>query len=398
MSTHVISKQQAIILIVLVLGGFSFGMAEFITIWLSPVIAAELKTNSSNINSAVSYYAFGVMLGVTLLTSLIKRMSHQKMMTLLLFWCFLGNILTSFVTSWEQLRLARFFSGMPHGMYFGIASMILIQMLPKQRHGFGIGTLMSGIGMALLLIVPVSIYLGDYQNWRIVARAIGLLDLLIIVLLQDLLTEAPPPPDTTANISIWNSLKNPLLWWVAIIGITAFCGRMAVFAYAEPIFLEISKLPKQHLPFAVMVSGIGTILGFILGGILADKHLYRTLFGAFVYCIIATVMFNMLSPYPIGFYLGFFFLSACTVFLPALQLLIIQCSPKAPTFASCLNHGTLNIGNAIGPLLGSYLIVSGFGWLSVTWMGMVFNIITILVLAVGYQHAQKFIAQNNQTS
>ncbi|AUZ04197.2 MULTISPECIES: MFS transporter [Vitreoscilla] len=389
MSQETLSKSQLTILIVLTLGSFSAGMAEFFTIWLSHTITHDLQASTPLTSTVTSYYAFGVMIGIPVLLPLVKYLSHQRLLTLLLFWCFAGNIATSFVTTWEQLRWVRIFAGMPHGMFFGIASMVLIQTLPKHRHGFGIGILMSGIGLALLLVVPSSIYLEHFQDWRLIARGIGLLDLLVIVLLHDLLNEAPAPPDLHSNVSTAEILKNPLLWWAAALGVTLFCGRMAIIDYAEPIFLEITQLPQQQLPLVVIVSGIGTSLGFVIGGILADKNMYRTLFASFAYCALVILCFNWLALSAIGFYIGFLLLGACTVFLPALQLLIIQCSPAAPTFASCLNHGTLNIGNAIGPLLGGYLIGSGLGLLSVTWMGVAFSLLSLLILVLGYKKAQK---------
>lgn len=387
MSPNTLSKNQITILVVLTLGSFSVGLAEFFTIWFSPTIAHQLQTSTGTI-STTSYYAFGVMVGIPLLLPLIKYFSHQRLLTFLLFWCLAGNIATSFVTSWQQLGWVRLFAGIPHGMFFGIASMVLIQTLPKQRHGFGIGIFMSGIGLALLLVVPCSIYLSNFQDWRLISRGIGLLDLLVIVFLHDLLNDAPAPPDLHSDLSTRNILNNALLWWAAALGVTIFCGRMAIISYAEPIFLEVTQLPKQQFPLAAIACGIGTYLGFVVGGLLADKNLYRTLFGSLLYCTWVTLCFYWLAPSAIGFYTGFLLLGSCTVFLPALQLLIIQYTPDAPTFASCLNHGTLNMGNAIGPLFGGYLIGAGFGWLSVTWMGVMFSVLSLLILGVCYRKAQ----------
>jgi DHA1 family inner membrane transport protein len=377
-----IPPELAVVLI-LTFGAFSLGMAEFTTIWLLPEMANSLDTTTAKIGPAASFYALGVLFGTPILALFGTTMPRQKLLTYLLLWCFAGNLATSFVSSYEQLKWVRFFSGVPHGVFLGISGVIFAQMLPSHQLGKAIGVLMAGIGVALLLIVPLTTYFGEIQDWRAIFRVVALMDLLIIILLHDLIPVLPQP---TANAG-WQELKtlrNPLLWWVLALSTTAICGRMAIFAYAAPLVTEVAMLPTTKLPLIVICGGIGTVVGFLLGGYFADKHALKTLCYSLVWCLLVMIAFQILIPHAMLSYLAFFLLGTFTIIVPALQVLSMRYAAKGCTFASCLNHSAMNAANAAGPILAGLFIGAGYGWMSVTWVGIIIGIWALVIYAFGH--------------
>ena len=264
------------VVLILTFGAFSLGMAEFTTIWLLPEMANSLDTTTAKIGPVASFYALGVLVGTPILALFGTTMPRQKLLTYLLLWCFIGNLATSFVSSYSQLQWVRFFSGVPHGVFLGVSGVIFAQMLPSHHLGKAIGVLMAGIGVALLLIVPLTTYFGEIQDWRAIFRVVALMDLLIIILLHDLIPVLPAP-STNAGWKELKTLKNPLLWWILALSTTAICGRMAIFAFAAPLVTEVALLPTSKLPLIVICGGIGTVVGFLLGGYFADKNALKTL-------------------------------------------------------------------------------------------------------------------------
>ena len=176
-----IPPELAVVLI-LTFGAFSLGMAEFTTIWLLPEMANSLDTTTAKIGPAASFYALGVLFGTPILALFGTTMPRQKLLTYLLLWCFAGNLATSFVSSYEQLKWVRFFSGVPHGVFLGISGVIFAQMLPSHQLGKAIGVLMAGIGVALLHNEPLTTYFGEIQDWHAIFRVVALMDLLMIIL------------------------------------------------------------------------------------------------------------------------------------------------------------------------------------------------------------------------
>lgn len=373
------------VVLILTFGAFSLGMAEFTTIWSLPEMAISLGTTTTQIGPAASFYALGVLIGTPILALLGSHISRPKLLTCVLVWCCVGNMATSYVNSYEQLKWVRFFCGMPHGVYLGVSGVIFSQMLPTQRLGLSIGILMSGIGLAFLLVVPLTTYFGEVQDWRAIFRVVALMDLLIIVLLHDLIPELPPYTAKPAWQEI-KALTNPLLWWILAISATAICGRMAVFAYATPLITEVAMLPESLLPLMAICGGTGTLVGFMVGGYVSDWNAPKTLGYALLWCLLVMGLFDTLIVTQSAFltYLAFFLLGTITVIVPALQVLSMRYAPEDRTFASCLNHSAMNAANAAGPLLAGLLIGANYGWMSLTWMGMGICLLALLIYGLGW--------------
>lgn len=385
------------VIFILTFGAFSLGMAEFTTIWSLPQMANSLGTTVTQIGPAASFYALGVLVGTPVLALLGSHISRPKLLTFVLVWCCVGNMATSYVSTYEQLLWVRFFCGMPHGVFLGVSGVIFSQMLPANKWGMSIGILMSGIGLALLLIVPLTTYFGEVQDWRFIFRAVALMDLLIIVLLHDLIPELPPYTAKPAWQEI-KALSNPLLWWVLAISATAICGRMAVFAYALPLITEVAMMPATQLPLIAICGGIGTLVGFAYGGYLSDKNVHKTLGYALLWCLLVMGLFDVLIVTQSVFltYVAFFLLGTITVIVPALQVLSMRYAPEDRTFASCLNHAAMNAANAAGPLLAGLLIGAGYHWESLTWMGMLICAFALLIFVLGWWWFKPYRAVSTQ--
>ena len=69
-------------------------------------------------------------------------------------------------TSYELLVLARFAAGLPHGAYFGVASLVAASMARPSRKGRAVSQVMLGLSVANVLGVPAATVLGQELGWR----------------------------------------------------------------------------------------------------------------------------------------------------------------------------------------------------------------------------------------
>ena len=132
-----------------------------------------------------------------------------------------------------------------------------------------------------------------------------------------------------------------------------------------------------------MCVGLGMTTGSLLGGKLASISLHKTLFGAICWVITVMVLVGQLAPNTQTVYLAFYLLGTITVFIPALQVLIIDYTQPFATLPSAAYHSALNCGNAAGPLLGSILIGAGYGYLSSTWVGLALAVCALVIYVLG---------------
>jgi DHA1 family inner membrane transport protein len=65
---------------------------------------------------------------------------------------------------------------------------------------------------------------------------------------------------------------------------------------------------------------------------------------------------------------------------PALQIRLMDVAQDARTLAACLNHSALNMANAIGAMVGGFVIAAGYGYTAPAGAGALLAAAGILVL------------------
>ena len=73
--------------------------------------------------------------------------------------------------------LARFIDGLPHGAYFGVASLVAASMAPPARKGRAVALVMLGLSVANVVGVPAATWLGQQLGWRAAYWAVAVLAL-----------------------------------------------------------------------------------------------------------------------------------------------------------------------------------------------------------------------------
>ena len=369
-------------LILLTLGSFSLGMTEYSMIGFSDEMAADLQLSSHQTSQVMSAYAMGVLIGAPVLAILGSKLNRHTLLAYLLLWCASANFFTSFAQSYEQLRLLRVFNGFPHGIYFSTAALLIYDLFPKHKRASYIGVMFSGIGMALIMAVPFNTWVGELQGWRYMYRFMALIDLLILVLLHNL-SPALPLQHQSSLAQGFRAFKSLRVWWLLLLGAMVISGKVGVLTYAEHIVIDITHLHESLFPLIIMCVGMGMATGSLLGGKFASISLQKTLFGAICWVILVMVLVGQLAPNPKTVFLAFYLLGTITVFIPALQVLIIDYTQPFATLPSAAYHSALNCGNAAGPLLGSVLIGAGYGYLSSTWVGLTLAVCALIVYVLG---------------
>ncbi|UOO88442.1 MFS transporter [Vitreoscilla massiliensis] len=283
-------------LILLTMGSFSLGMTEYSMIGFSDEMSADLQLSSQQTSQVMSAYALGVLIGAPLLAILGSKLNRHTLLAYLLFWCASANFLTSFAESYEQLRLLRVFNGFPHGIYFSTAALLIYEVFPKHKRASYIGVMFSGIGMALIMAVPFNTWVGEVQGWRYMYRFMALVDLLILVLLHNLSPALPLQHQRSLRMGLL-SFKNPVVWWILLIGACVISGKVSVLTYAEHIALDLAHLHESQFPLIILCVGLGMASGSLVGGKLASIHLHRTLLAAICWVIAVMVMVQLCGPH-----------------------------------------------------------------------------------------------------
>ena len=131
--TSLSSARIRLALLALALGGFGIGSTEFVAMGLLPNIAHDLlpqvyaqSPNAANAQAGwiISAYALGVVVGAPTIAALAARWPRKKLLLWLLVAFTVGTVASALAPTFGLVLVARFLSALPHGAYFGIASLV----------------------------------------------------------------------------------------------------------------------------------------------------------------------------------------------------------------------------------------------------------------------------------
>lgn len=153
-------------LLALAMGGFAIGTTEFMTMGLLPDIAEGIEESIPTTGHVITAYAVGVVVGAPVIVSLGARLPKRELAIGLILALGVGNAVTAVASGYWQVMAARFVAGLPHGAYFGLASLLAASLVRPQLRGRAVSAVMLGLSVATVAGVPTSTWLGQHLGWR----------------------------------------------------------------------------------------------------------------------------------------------------------------------------------------------------------------------------------------
>lgn len=356
------SRPVAAALAALALGGFAIGTTEFVTMGVLPEIAEGVGVDLPTAGQVVSAYALGVVVGAPVLAALGGRLPRRGLLTGLMVAFLLGNLASALAAGHSWLLLARFLSGLPHGAYFGVASLVAASLVREELRGRAVSTVMLGLAVANLAGVPAATWLGQTLGWRAAYWAVVVLAAATVVAVPAVVPPVPGRREVPIATEL-GGLRRPQVLLTLLVATVGFGGMFAVQSYLSPLVTQEAGLPRAAVPWVLLVLGLGGVLGTALGGRLADLALFGSLVGAQLAMGLLLALVALLAGWAPALLVVLFLLSAsASVLVVTLQLRLMAAAGEARMLGAALNHSALNAANALGAWLGGVVIAAGLGW------------------------------------
>jgi DHA1 family inner membrane transport protein len=366
----------------LALGGFGIGTTEFVAMGLLPDIAKNLGITEPTAGHVISAYALGVVVGAPLIASLTARMERKKLLLGLMVVFTVSNLASMFAPTYGTLMAARFVAGLPHGAFFGIAALVAAHLMGPQNRAKAVAHVLTGLTVATVLGVPVASWLGQQFGWR---SAFGLVVAVGLVTLAAIWFWLPTM-DTmqlTSPLTELSALKRVQVWLALLVGMVGFGGMFAVYTYVSTTLTDVAGLSRALVPLALMVFGLGMVVGNLVGGKMADSSVVRGLYLSMTALGIVLALFVFAAHNPWTALAGLFLIGATGASIgPALQTRLMDVAHDAQTLAAALNHSALNIANATGAWIGGVVIAAGLGYTAPAAAGAMLAVAGLVVLTV----------------
>lgn len=357
-------------LLALALGGLAIGMTEFAMMGLLPEFAQYFDIAEYQAGYLIAIYALGVVVGAPLLVMIANKYPPKRILMSLMLLFFGFHVLFTFSTSFEMAFALRFLSGLPHGAFFGVGSVVATTMAVPGKETQAIAIMFTGLTLANLIGVPIATYLGQFYSWQIPYLVIAALGLITFYVLYKWVPAIPAAKDNSVKKQL-QYFKTPRSWLLILLISIGTGGLFAWLSYIAPFMLNEVKINPARLPIIMVLVGAGMFLGNLLGGRIADaitptRSIILSFFGmATCLVLVYLTQDSIVLAYIMTFITG---LVAFTVGSP-LQTILIKSAKDAKMLAASAGQACFNIGNTLGAFLGGLPIAYGMSYASPLLVG-----------------------------
>lgn len=376
-------------LIALALGGFAIGTTEFMTMGLLEEIAAGIDRTNAETGHIITAYAFGVVVGAPIIVSLGARLPKKELAIGLILALGIGNAITAVASGYVPVMIARFVAGLPHGAYFGVASLLAASLVPPAQRGRAISSVMLGLSVATVAGVPASTALGQTLGWRSAYWTVLIIAIAAAAMIYVFVPHSPANTGASLRGEL-SALKRPQVLFALSAGMVGFGGLFAMYSYIAPIVTKVMDRSDVWIVVFTVAFGIGSVIGSWLAGILADWDVERSVLYGFVATALVLVAFYFMASYVLPALLLVFGVGALgSIVAINLQVRLMDAAGDAQMLGAALNHSALNIANGLGAFFGSLIISAGYGYRATSWVGVVLATLGLLIFAVGIAYQRR---------
>lgn len=383
----------------LALGGFGIGLTEFVIMGILTEVSDALEITISQAGHFIAAYAFGVVVGAPLLTSLGSKLSPKRMLFILMVWFTLFNTLSGLSTNYVTLLLLRFLSGIPHGAFFGIGAVVAMKLARKGKSAQAIAMMFSGLTVANVIGVPIGTYIGQEFGWSMSFFLVGIVGILTLTTLQFWMPQMEAATNTP-QVKLSEALRNKQLWAMIALTTIGTGGFFAWYSYIAPLITDVAGLEDHYVGYAMMLAGLGMVFGNFVGAKMAEvfSPLRAVIISLSVMSIVLVInMFIASNPYILMVFTFLIGAIAFTVSTP-IQMAIINTAKGSEMLGSSMNQSAFNTGNASGAYLAGLPMVFG---LEVIYSSLVGGILAasgvILAIAI-YLYRKQQIGKSNKVA
>jgi MFS transporter, DHA1 family, chloramphenicol resistance protein len=370
---------------VLALSIFALGTSEFMIAGLLPQLASDLRVGIPEAGYLISAFAVGMIVGAPAMAVLTLRLPRRTTLLAALGVFVVGHVVSALAPHYGVLLVARVVTAVATGAFWAVAAVVTVSVVVPQLRARSLAVLLGGLTVANVAGVPLGTLVGQQFGWRSAFWAVGALaavSALGVVLSVAPGTEHGAAPRVAAELA---AFRHPRLWLA--LGTTALyqSAMIGAFSYVAPLLTEVAGIEERWVPAVLLGFGLGSLVGVVVGGRLADPYPWPTLFGGLASAGVLLGLVGVFAREPVVV-VGLVVLLGAIAFIAGapLNARVFALAGAAPTLASATNTSAFNVGNSLGPALGGLAIGAGWGFTAPAYLGVLLAAGAIVVALVSY--------------
>ena len=365
---------------ILTLAAFAIGTAEFVIAGILTQVSESLNITEGQAGHLITGYALAIVIGGPILTLWLARYRKRVVLIGLMALFVVSNLITAFSADYSTLMISRIMAGLTQGPFYGIGAVVATRLVSDKMAGQAVGQMFAGLTLANVLGVPGGAWIGNMFGWNVTFIVVAVLGALAGIAIAI----AIPRQGAEAPKSIRSQLgafKNPQLIASLLITTLGWVGFMTFYGYIAPIAEQVAGFERSSLTWILVIVGLGLVLGNTLGGKTADRNLSASLIGWPAAMIVALIVVGLVASQP------YLFVAAAFVFgvvsfanVPPMQMRVMKHGGDAPELAATANISAFNIANALGGIIGGFVVDSTWGPAYIPFAAIIVPVIGLLFI------------------
>jgi predicted MFS family arabinose efflux permease len=333
----------------LALGTFAIGTDAFIIAGVLPEISTSLSSSLGATGLVVSVFSLAYAVGSPVVSSFSAGWRRSTVLIGGLGVFALSNLLSAASPSLAILLASRVLAALSAGLVAPASYALASTFGASRNRGKNLAVIAAGFTSAMVLGVPIGVFLSQYGGWRgslIFVAALG-----AIAAVSMLWVGVPESPSQKATAALRDQLRVVaktktvfalapfLLWSIANFGLYTFIAAILR-----------RSLPATAVPLLLLLFGLGAVAGNFMGGVLSDRFGTRrptiTCLMLLI-CALAGIEFTSSSLIAAGVNMIAWAMLMAALFTLQQQRAILV-DPAQSNLLLALNNSALYLGASIG--------------------------------------------------
>ncbi|WP_022892921.1 Cmx/CmrA family chloramphenicol efflux MFS transporter [Agromyces subbeticus] len=353
------------IVILLAIAVFAQGTSEFMLAGLLPGIATDLSVSIPQAGLLTSAFAAGMVVGAPLMAALSRRWSPRVALTGFLLVFIAMHVIGALTDSFTVLFSTRIIAALTNAGFLAVTLSTVSTLVPADRMSRALSVILGGTTLALIAGVPAGAAAGALLDWRAALWGVALISVpaLVAVALWAPNRSASGPAASAASLrSELRVLRRRSLQLPLALGALVNAATFCAFTYLAAIVIEATRLDAGVMPFVLAVFGLGAFVGVWTAGRFGDRFGSRIVSLGSALLLTGWVTLAVVSTQPVALFVLAFAQGALSFAVGSTLIAIaLRAADGAPTMSGSYATASLNVGAAIGPIVGGLAYATVLG-------------------------------------
>ncbi|MGK4579262.1 MFS transporter [Kitasatospora sp. HPMI-4] len=258
-------------LLLLALGTFAVGTDSMVMAGILGRVSDDLGVSVSAAGQLVTVFALTYALLAPVLATLTARWPRRRLLLTALTVFTAANALSALAPTYGLLLATRVLAAAGAALYTPTANAVATAIVPPERRGRALATVLGGMTVATALGVPLGTWVGrgDWRltMWLVVALGVAALTGLALML-RGLPAPAAAAPGLRARLA---PLGDRRVLGAAATTLVFFLAFQSVYIYLATAVRPATGGDPDRLSLILFATGLASVAGSWLGGRLVDR-------------------------------------------------------------------------------------------------------------------------------